>query len=340
MDETVLIIYHFEDNDGVCSGAMFNWYLRNRLDFEEKNITMMGANYASLASIEQSYKSNHGSYEGLFSEYGHIVMTDISFNNWEVMKSLWEQFGNRFVWCDHHKPIIEQSFREMFDDIPGVRDTQCSAILCAYRFLFDQLNVAYNAKEVPPVLGYLSSWDSWSWVREGLDEDWIRSFNVGVTNLSKLRLDFYYPLFDAWLLDRRPMEKDNAVENDAFIKSAVNLGETFVEKEKSDMKKLIEDYGDGEWKVDGTREAMMVVMHGPTGSQTFKSVKDEYANGIVFKHLKDGNWTISLYNTSNDDNFDCGAYLKEKYNGGGHKGAAGCTITSAQFFSMLEKKEI
>lgn len=337
--KTALIIYHFEDNDGVCSGAMFNWYLRH-FGFEEKNIAMIGANYAQLAAIEQSYKEKHGSYKGLFGEYDHLVMTDISFNNWEVMKSLWEQFGSRFVWCDHHKPIIEQSIRENFDDIPGLRDTQCSAILCAYRFLFDQLDAAYNSNQVPPVLGYLSSWDSWSWVREGLDEDWIRSFNVGVTNLSKLSLDFYYPLFDDWLLERRPLDGYSDSENDRFINSAVELGKIFVDKDKSDAKRLIDDYGDGEWKVADTRKAMMVVMHGPSGSQTFKSVKGEYDNGIVFKHLKNGNWTLSLYNTTNEDSFDCGTYLKEKYNGGGHKGAAGCTITPSQFFSMLEKKEV
>lgn len=85
---------------------------------------------------------------------------------------------------------------------------------------------------------------------------------------------------------------------------------------------------------------MMLVMHGSSGSMTFESVKDEYDNGIVFKHLKDGKWTMSLYNMKSEDTFDCGAYLKEKYNGGGHKGAAGCTITQEKFFELLKLTKI
>ena len=72
----------------------------------------------------------------------------------------------------------------------------------------------------------------------------------------------------------------------------------------------------------------------------FKTVKDKIKNGIVFKRLKDGNWGISLYNANLDDTFHCGEYLKNKYNGGGHLGAAGCQISEEQFIEILKTHEI
>ena len=49
---------------------------------------------------------------------------------------------------------------------------------------------------------------------------------------------------------------------------------------------------------------------------------------------------MSLYNTRNDITFDCGAYLRQKYGGGGHVGAAGCTLENEQFFEIIRKKEL
>ena len=72
----------------------------------------------------------------------------------------------------------------------------------------------------------------------------------------------------------------------------------------------------------------------------FNSVKDKVKNGIIFKRMPDGNWSISLYNTNLDDTFHCGEYLKENYNGGGHIGAAGCQVSEEKFKRMLRIKAI
>ena len=72
----------------------------------------------------------------------------------------------------------------------------------------------------------------------------------------------------------------------------------------------------------------------------FESCKDYSDNGIIFKRNQDTTWTISLYNTNNEDEFHCGEYLKKKYKGGGHKGAAGCTISEKKFLKILKNKRI
>ena len=63
-------------------------------------------------------------------------------------------------------------------------------------------------------------------------------------------------------------------------------------------------------------------------------------HGLVFKHSPNGNWVMSMYNINEDERTHCGEFLKKKYNGGGHKGAAGCTFTEAQFIKILNNKII
>jgi nanoRNase/pAp phosphatase (c-di-AMP/oligoRNAs hydrolase) len=63
-------------------------------------------------------------------------------------------------------------------------------------------------------------------------------------------------------------------------------------------------------------------------------------HGLVFKHQPDGNWVLSMYNINDNDNFHCGDFLRAKYNGGGHKGAAGCTLDEKTFIKILKNKRI
>ena len=73
----------------------------------------------------------------------------------------------------------------------------------------------------------------------------------------------------------------------------------------------------------------------------FKCLKGtDIRHGLVFKHHPNGNWVLSMYNINDDEEFHCGEFLKEKYNGGGHKGAAGCTLTQEQFIEILKNKRI
>ena len=62
--------------------------------------------------------------------------------------------------------------------------------------------------------------------------------------------------------------------------------------------------------------------------------------GLVFKHSPNTKWTLSMYNVRDEYWFHCGEFLKERYNGGGHKGAAGCTLTQEQFIEILKKREL
>ena len=77
-------------------------------------------------------------------------------------------------------------------------------------------------------------------------------------------------------------------------------------------------------------------------SQAFENLPDpEVRNGATLKYNAANDcWTMSLYNFDDNDEFDCGVYLKEHYGGGGHKGAAGCTLSNEQVSNMVLTKSI
>jgi len=321
-----LVVYHFEDNDGVVSAAMvIDHLIKNGTD--RKNIDILPANYNILSEIVDK-----GKFEEVFAGYDSIIMTDISFNDWHQMVRV-RDITPKFIWVDHHKPIIDTSFAQKFDDIDGIRDTTRSAILNMYKYLYDPFDAEYNNGEVPILLRYLSAYDSWSYDREKLDFERCRYVNEGVNLEYGLNLEYVVNEFELFL--------ETKSEEMNFFKEILANGEASIRKKDEFNAALIERAGEPGWTVAGKRSAIMLVTSGGTNSVMFKSVKDKYDNAIVFKHEANGNWIVSMYNINDDHGFHCGEYLKEKYNGGGHEGAAGCTIKDLDvLFNMFKTKSI
>lgn len=333
-----LIIYHFEDNDGVCSCALIKNYLLGK-KCAEKDIDLLPSNYASLTKLVED-----NDFDEYFGKYDQVWMTDVSFNEPTYMKRLYDKFGDNFIWCDHHAPIIQESKNLGFDKAKGFRNTGRSAILCVYHYLYDQNDKDYFTGKVPTLLRLLSAWDCWSWVKEGLDERFIRAFNTGISNLSKLDVEYYMDNMKVFLHPGKhksmlyPLDEDYEVSYE--IKYAISVGDEILQRQDEANEALIVGYGEEGWKVDGVENAVMIVTSGPSNSQMFKCVADRLEHGIVFKHAKEGKWLVSLYNTRNDITFHCGEYLHDKYGGGGHIGAAGCTLDNEQFFKVIREKSL
>ena len=334
-----LIIYHKEDNDGVFSAAIFYDYLVNVLKYKLEDLYFMGADYNDLSKFV-----NDNPVKELHKDFKHIIMTDISFNDAKYMKALWKEFGHDFIWCDHHAPIIKASFENRFDDIPGIRDTGRSAILCAWKFLYDQFDEEYNNKKVPELLRILSAWDSWTYEKEGYNFEFVRDVNKGVTNQYNLNLGHVEKLIEIIRL----YHKNNMGDTD-IINDMQSIGHVINEYEDRTMENIVKNSGDCSWKViindeNGKpliRTACTIFHQGSSNSTMFKSLIGKgIEQGLVFKHQPNGNWVLSMYNIYDNTDFHCGEFLKEKYNGGGHKGAAGCTLTQEQFIKILENKTI
>ena len=346
-----LIIYHKEDNDGVFSAAIFEDYILNSLHFKLEDLCFIGADYNNLAEFS---KDDHNAPEELHKEFKHIIMTDISFNDPKYMKALYDEFKNDFIWIDHHAPIIKESYKLKFDNAPGIRDTQRSAILNAWKFLYDQFDEAYNEKRVPELLRILSAWDSWSYEREGYDFEYVKAINKATTLKYDLQLHNIRPIICA-LRNVYVENKDDKIMNitakdSDLIEELFTYGTTINNYEDIMFKSILETSGDCSWEVrfddkDKGRplfhKACAIFHQGATNSTMFKSLKKKgIDHGLVFKHQPNGNWTMSMYNIDENSWVHCGDLLKERYNGGGHKGAAGCTFTEDQFIEILKRKII
>ena len=334
-----LIWYHNEDNDGVFSGAIIYNYLIHECKVSKDDIVLEGTKYADLA---EKYPTNDSIIQ-LKETFDIVYMSDVSFNDVSKMKLLYTTFGDSFIWIDHHAPVIRESFRLKFDMCNGWRDTSRSAILNTYRYFYDPLDEEYNARKYdndiirfPELLRILSAYDSWSFKREKLKQDYVTNVNKGVTiyfNLDIQKVIEYieHVLYGDLIHERAEMK--------SFIAKMSREGKGYNQYELQRAENQIKEYGDLSWSVNGRPTAMIMAQY-PTSSLMFKSVADKVLNGLIFKRLPNGNWNISLYNTNDNDTFHCGKYLKEKYKGGGHAGAAGCTISEKEFIKMLKNKQL
>ena len=345
-----LLIYHKEDNDGVFSGAIFYNYLINNLNVQKEDIQLMGADYNLLSFYATSHEVDELHYA-----YENIILTDISFSP-TYMKSLYKEFKNNMIWCDHHAPIIQESYKLKFANCPGIRNTSKSAILCAYEFLYDQFNEIYSTIDkhadirFPELFRILSGWDSWSYEREGYEFDYVRNVNKGVTYTFKLDFNKVLEQVNKIIyIYANNLGYDYVLAEKNFIKHMHDIGKTLNEYEDNVMADIIRNSGDCSWKVitedeNGkplARTACAIFHQGATNSTMFKSLIGKgIEQGLVFKHGKNGNWVLSMYNIYDNAEFHCGEFLKEKYKGGGHKGAAGCTLTEKQFINILKNKTI
>lgn len=330
-----LIIYHQEDNDGVLSCVILKHYLMNNLSVEETEIELLPATYNLLNTIQKTK-----AHEQWLKDFKHIIMTDISFNDSNMMVWLKDNFKDNFTWFDHHAPIIKESITKNFDTVNGIRSSHDSAIYHVWTYLYDP----FKEREVPKVIKLLSAWDSWTYEREGIDAEYCRAFNKGFTICSKLSVKWWMKHMQLVMGD----SQDNSDEINEILKAGLNK----IEEEDNENKDMLRVNGDATWTVNGI-PTIMVVTSGQTSSYMFRSLKkdnpdkDSLQIGAVFKHCNNGNWTLSLYNIydwkgdrTNKFYFHCGEYLKLKYNGGGHEGAAGCTIDVDQFYFMLKSKTI
>ena len=347
MSKKYLIIYHKDDNDGVLSGAMFVNYLTDVMKVSRDDIETYGADYNMLAEFSAANKPTT-----LHEKYENLIITDISFGEKGYMKKLFKEFGSNMVWCDHHSPIIKESFSGGFGNIPGERLTDRSAILCVYKFLYDPLDEDWTSGRIPMILNVLSAWDSWTYEQRGYSIDFVRNVNKGLTFDCNLELEkmirFEQPIncFHQNVSSMNEMYSDKVRElSENYINCLKEIGRTLNEYDDINADNNVRNCGDTEWKVvdedTGDRKACALFIQGASTSQMFKSlIGTDVKHGIVLKHQKNGNWTLSLYNVNEDEDFHCGEFLKKKYGGGGHKGAAGCTLTEEQFIEVLQNRTI
>lgn len=352
----ILVIYHREDNDGVCSAAIVSAFTKyiHKLILDNggihiaPTIKFFGCNYAELSTVWQEHQElvatmeegrKLSQLEKWVTSYDKIFMVDISFNEMDAMEYLYDSMPiEDFVWCDHHAPVIkfslEQANKYEFGNTPGIRRTDQSALLNTWEFM----NKACELDIEPsPVLVKLSDYDSWSWTRKdeyaGTGKDVLFAINTGFTRRSNLKVAWFEEYIDH-ILNMRITE-EHKIEDDCL-----QYGTTILEYDRERNTRAINSHGDTEWTLGGEK-ACAIFTTDRFNSQSFSMFEGtDIKHGLVFKREPDGRWVMSAYNVSEDTVFHCGDYLKANYNGGGHKGAAGCTLSEEQFIKLLHTKTV
>ena len=329
----VLLIYHKDDNDGVFSAALIAWHIAHNVPgIKFEDIYRYPADYVML---DNDWKS--GEVDTWKDKYEHIIMTDLSFDDWKAMKFLYSEFGSNFTWIDHHAPIIRESYKRKFDTINGLCDTHKSAILLAYQYLIDPLNEKFDKRVYPQVLGALSAYDCWNWNGLGYDEEECKTINTAVTVL--IGLDFIKAL---GLISLIMSEEGKATDEDkTWYDKYLRKGYEYCKYQKYEWNNLMKQ-ADKKWTVNG-RSAAAIFVQGPSTSLMFDSIKDEVDCGIVFKiDSVNDKVVMSLYNTKDEyaKEFNCGEYLKRAYKGGGHSSAAGAVLTMRKFNKIMKTKSL
>ena len=344
--QKITIIYHKEDNDGVCSAAIVKCFLErygDRVGVDNPVYGYIGTNYAELSRMWEEHTM---AVPGVTTEMSRLLdnnmvfMVDLSFNETEAMEYLFNHLKGDFFWCDHHKSAIDTSKTwDPDEDCNGIRKTSQSALLNTWDFMCYWMKVSAAPSDY---IRMLSDYDSWAWSRmeryeKKEDKEYLFNFNVGVTCKSGLKVAW----FDRWISSY--MDYNGGVNfHEALAADCAAYGKIVRDHNMENVTKAIRDHGDKTWTVNGDRKACVVFTTEHFNSTSFEELKGaDIVNGASFKYNSaTGNWTIGLYNVNDDDEFHCGEYLKAKYNGGGHKGAAGCTVSEEQMIQMLKTRQI
>ena len=179
----------------------------------------------------------------------------------------------------------------------------------------------------------MSDYDSWQWVNKGYNENDIFSLNIGFTIQGKLNPKYFAKLTE------KIINKETFFVNLEEYK-ARKVGYDALIKQREHCKKIINDFGDLTWTLGGHKTCVLFSQE-KFSSKSFRSLeKTDVQHGVVFCRKPTGDWTISAYNVSDDIDFNLGKYLFERWGGGGHKGAAGCTLSQEQFINVLINKQL
>ena len=299
-ENKVLVVYHRVDFDGLAS------YCNIRSYFEHIRAKVEGFGYNYFDAVEMPD----------WSKYDKIVLVDISLPI-DIMKELHDKYFDKVIWVDHHITAIQNSEANGYSDLNGIRDISAAACILSFKYFFPEDHVPYALC----LLGANDIWDqkSYDWEEE------VQPFQLGLNNLVGMNADL---LWHHWYDVQH--NADELIEQGKSIKSYI----------EAQQKSWVERFA-FEVEVDGHLKgiAMLCPMF---SSRVFKSVIDGYDVCVIAERNNKlpGTFNVSMYMENTDIDFSCGQYMKDRYEGGGHKGAAGGKLNIEQFNRLITECKI
>ena len=159
-NESVAVIYHKEDLDGVLSASIVKGFY----DYVGSSVRLIPFNYGfPIPDIKEDI----------------VYVVDMSFDDKteDIMRG-WENKGIKVVWIDHHKSAVGNK-GEVLPYISGIREIGVAAMELTWRY------VRGWDRRMPTVLEYLSAYDVWDHDRF----DWDKVMAVQARALEIVELD-------------------------------------------------------------------------------------------------------------------------------------------------------
>lgn len=404
--DNILLLYHKEDADGLVSAAIAYCYLyglswdvivkkakENILEewftgiFEsiaDKTsndqtlvipsgavVTLKGVSYADLSNLVNVTGGADKLVSKWKKQYTHVIAADISFNETDVMFSLYNKYKENFAWFDHHKAAIASSenAESPFYEAAGLRDTSTSALMLVYHYFYGTgycHSLCQSMQTAPEMLRLLAGYDSWqpkTHLIESLDR--ALAFTKGFEHEIKMTIaaavryaafalynSIIYNEYENSLKELKETDEaayENILQHADCVNQYLDMGRDRIERDgnviidtqKQMWKQSVQQFGDYSFTVNGER-CCALFSQMAANSKMFDCVSDKGVDYVaVFKRTPESKWVLSLYNTCcYGSKFCVGTYLKERYGGGGHPGAGGATLGSEQFEAIMASRNI
>jgi len=223
-----------------------------------------------------------------------VYMVDFSLQPFSDMIRLKESCN--LIWIDHHKSALDNAEKNDFSAEGNSRNGTAGCEL-TWEYIYPDV-------EMPRAVYLLGRYDVW----DHEDPDTL-VFQYGMRIYPNT-----FPQSDIW---EKMLSDDKE-----FLNKTLKDGEFIIEYEKVQETKYCRGYS-FETEIDGKKA--IALNKGFASSKIFDSKWDPeiYDLMIVFHWSKKGFWKVSLYSTKED--VDVSA-IAIRYDGGGHKGAAGFQI--------------
>lgn len=310
------VLYHKADLDGVLSGVIANFYLSLR--YEE--VKCIGSDYHLKINLEE------------LKGYDQIYVID--FSNDDLFKS---ELANKIIWIDHHVSAIEK-YRELKLNqwcIDGV-----AACRLALQF-FRNLNYSFLTKadffhrqvEEHLLVALAGECDIWD-----LTSPCAMPLNFGIADISFENVNSIYKSTKNILTNGESKNSDESRLEELNEAKQIEGWESSVIYNAIQRGKGVIDY------INSTSTRVPpnhILLDGKVGRVFNTSIKSSLIHTLqpeedfimVWYHLGKNRVTISFYS----DKVDC-YKLAQQFGGGGHKGAAGCSVDLFTLGNILFSK--
>jgi len=303
-----IAIFHHNDNDGYFSAAVVGEY--HRIDHVDYFEWWYGKSLPFQLIFDESN-----------SLYDRVYLVDLSFPDF-FMNNLVEQYGDNFVWIDHHKTALEECAGI---NAAGLRRIGTAACELCWEYFYPDT--------VPPlIIQYISAFDVWDksrfdWDKVVAIKYWAESFHrndprniLGFACWNNDDLDQWATIGTS-IKDYVDLQNKRVADSGKFQGMIYKYVENKVTKKES----------------FGVYKAIFINTTARS-SEAFKSIENlsEYDVMIPFTFNGEAG-KFSIYSTK--EHIDCGELAKSK-EGGGHKGAAGFQLNRHKFINFLSTKSL